>query len=329
LIDCFQSIEPKGECVNLTDTNIATSSKIIELPYRLCDVFTATPLQGNQLAVFEDAGDLTSAEMQRLANETNLSETTFILRRDAEIERREGVHVRIFTTSEELPFAGHPTLGTASTIRSFFPEYANADEIVLDLKVGKIPVRFDSNKQIGRAAYGVMTQTKPTFSALHEPAKAASALGLSPEDLLPGATPQTVSTGLPYCVVPLRSLDVLGRLHVPQREATAYLLTMGARFAYCLAPIPNQRNTWQARMQFYNGEDPATGSAAGCAISYLVEHGLAASGEQVHLCQGVEIGRPSDLFVSAEKTAAGVDKVRVGGSTVPVARGLVFLERFT
>jgi trans-2,3-dihydro-3-hydroxyanthranilate isomerase len=301
----------------------------LELPYRLCDVFTSTAFRGNQLAVFEDAGDLTTAEMQRLANETNLSETTFIIRRDAATEGREGIRVRIFTTQEELPFAGHPTLGTAATIRTYFPGYEDAEQIVLDLNVGKIPVRFDAGKQTGNSPYGVMTQAKPVFGALHDPARAAAAFGLSGDDLLRDATPQTVSTGLPQCIVPLRSLEVLGQLQIPQREATAYLSTMGARFAYCIARVPGESNVWQARMQFYNGEDPATGSAAGCAISYLVEHSLAAPGSEVHLRQGIEIGRPSDLYVSAEKTIAGVDKVRVGGSTVSVAKGLVFLERFT
>ncbi len=129
--------------------------------------------------------------------------------------------------------------------------------------------------------------------------------------------------------MPLRSLEVLGRLQIPQREATAYLATMGSRFFYCLARVPEQPNVWQARMQFYNGEDPATGSAAGCAISYLVEHSLAESGQQIHIRQGVEIGRPSDLYVSAKWTTGGIDEVRVGGSTVPVAKGLVFLARFT
>jgi trans-2,3-dihydro-3-hydroxyanthranilate isomerase len=310
-------------------SNAVTSSIRLELAYRLCDVFTATPFQGNQLAVFEDAGELTAAEMQRLANETNLSETTFIIRRDPVVERKEGVRVRIFTTQEELPFAGHPTLGTASTIRSFFPEYADAEQIVLDLNIGKLPTQFSSDRQNGNVPYGVMTQKKPTFGALHEPARAAAALGLSADDLLPGTAPQTVSTGLAYCVVPLRSLEVLGRLQIPQREATAYFATMGARFFYCLAPVPGESNTWQARMQFYNGEDPATGSAAGCAISYLVEHSLTVSGQHVHLRQGVEIGRASDLFVSAQKTESGIDQVTVGGSTVPVAKGVVFLERFT
>jgi trans-2,3-dihydro-3-hydroxyanthranilate isomerase len=302
----------------------------IELPYRLCDVFTATRFQGNQLAVFEDAGALSGAEMQRLANEMNLSETTFILRREESVERREGIRVRIFTTQEELPFAGHPSLGTAATIRGFFPEYAGAEEIVLDLNVGKVPVRFSADPGHDSAPYGVMTQRDPVFGSLHDPAEAARALGLVPDDLAPGTAPQTVSTGLAYCVAPLRSLEVLGRLQIPQREAGAYLERMGTRFFYCMAAVPGEPNAWRTRMQFYNGEDPATGSAAGCAIAYLVQHQLAPPGQQIRLVQGVEIGRRSDLYVSANKTAGGeIVEVRVGGSTVPVAEGRVFLERFT
>ncbi len=308
---------------------IPRSATRLELPYRLCDVFTATPLEGNQLAVFEDAGELTTAEMQRLANETNLSETTFILRRDAEIERREGVRVRIFTTQEELPFAGHPTLGTAATIRSFFPEYAGAAEILLDLNVGRVPVRFRADSELGSPPYGVMTQIKPSFGALHEPARAAAALGLSLDDLENAPAPQTVSTGLPYCVVLLRSLESLSRLQVPEPAGTEYLKGMGARFFYCMARVPGELNAWRTRMQFYGREDPATGSAAGCAISYLVRHGIVVPGHEVHLRQGVEMGRPSDLYTSAQLVSEEVDEVRVGGSTVPVAKGHVFLERFT
>jgi len=201
---------------------------------------------------------------------------------------------------------------------------------LLDLNVGKIPVGFFPDQQKGNVRYGVMTQAKPTFGALHEPARAASALGLSDENLMSGAGPKTVSTSLPYCAAPLRSLEVLGRLQkIPQSEATAYLATMGARFFYCMARVPGQPDVWQAYMQFYNGEDPATGSAAGCAIAYLVEHSLAGSGRQIHIRQGVEIGRASDLYVSAKGTANGIEEVQVGGSTVPVAKGLVFLERFT
>jgi trans-2,3-dihydro-3-hydroxyanthranilate isomerase len=302
----------------------------LELAYRLCDVFSATAFQGNQLAVFEDAGVLSDAEMQMLANEMNLSETTFIVRREEAVERREGIRVRIFTTQEELPFAGHPTLGTAATIRRFFPEYAGAEEVVLDLNVGRVPVRFSSDQGHDSAPDGVMTQRDPVFGSIHDPAEAARALGLAVDDLAAGTTPQTVSTGLAYCVAPLRSLDALGRLQIPQRDAAVYLERLGTRFFYCIAAVPGEPDTWRARMQFYNGEDPATGSAAGCAIAYLVQHGLASPGRQIHLVQGVEIGRRSDLYVSANRTASGeIVEVRVGGSTVPVAEGRVFLKRFT
>jgi trans-2,3-dihydro-3-hydroxyanthranilate isomerase len=301
----------------------------IELPYRLCDVFTTARFHGNQLAVFEEAGELSPDEMQTLANETNLSETTFVLRRDEETERREGIRVRIFTTREELPFAGHPTLGTAATIRSFFPEYAGAERIILDLNVGKVPVRFLSDGDSHGAPYGIMTQRKPVFGTVHDRLESARAIGMTAEDLSPTVAPQTISTGLSYCVTVVRSIDVLERLQIPQREATEYLARTDARFFYCIAAVPGEPSMWRARMQFYNGEDPATGSAAGCAIAYLVEHGLASSGEQVHFMQGVEIGRRSDLYVRAKRTHSGIDEVEVGGSTVPVAKGYVFLERFT
>src|SRR5579875_3156287 len=111
-----------------------------EFVYHLCDVFTGTPFQGNQLAVFENAGGLTTAEMQKLANETNLSETTFIMRRSAEMEANRGVRVRIFTTQEELPFAGHPTLGTASFIRLHYGPVQGAETVILKLNAGPIPV---------------------------------------------------------------------------------------------------------------------------------------------------------------------------------------------
>jgi trans-2,3-dihydro-3-hydroxyanthranilate isomerase len=327
--DSCESIEgSKGACqLSAEETG---SPNPLELPYRLCDVFTTTPLQGNQLAVFEDAGALTTEEMQKLANETNLSETTFIVRKEREIERKEGIRVRIFTTREELPFAGHPTLGTAATIRAYFPDYAQAEEIVLDLNVGKVPVRFFAEHGSPSMPYGVMTQPKPVFGGVHDPVAVAAALGLRLDDLSPVAAPQTVSTGIAQCVVMLRSLDPLKRLQIPQREATAYLASAGARFFYCIAAAPRESDTWRARMQFYGGEDPATGSAAGCAIAYLVHHGLASAGRQIHFVQGVEIGRRSDLFVRASKTPAGeIVEVTVGGSTVPVAKGIVFLRRFT
>jgi trans-2,3-dihydro-3-hydroxyanthranilate isomerase len=295
-----------------------------ELEYRLCDVFTAKPLEGNQLAVFLDAGSLEDAEMQAIAREMNLSETTFIVRRDPAIERERGVRVRIFTTQEELPFAGHPTLGTSSTIRREVAEYASAEIITLDLNAGRVPVVFSTERNVGGRSYGEMTQQDPVFGVAHDAAEIAPLLGLRQEDCAEQPRPQTVSTGLPYCIVPLRSIDALGRLTVDLRGAERYFRTSDAKFFYVIAP--DGSGAWRARMQFYNGEDPATGSAAGCAIAYLVGHQIVAAGEQLHIRQGVEIGRPSDLYVSANATSGKIVEVRVGGSTVHVAKGRLFLE---
>ena len=294
-----------------------------ELEYRLCDVFTATALEGNQLAVFLDAGSLADAEMQAIAREMNLSETTFIVRRDPAIEQERGVRVRIFTPQEELPFAGHPTLGTSSTIRRELAEYGGAETITLDLNAGRVPVVFSAERNVGGRSYGEMTQPDPVFGVEHDAAEIAPLLGLGQEDCAELPRPQTVSTGLPYCIVPLRSIDALGRLTVDLRGAERYFRGSDAKFFYAIAP--HGPAVWRARMQFYNGEDPATGSAAGCAIAYLVRHRMAAPGEPVHICQGVEIDRPSDLYVSANSISGKIAEVRVGGSTVHVAKGRLFL----
>jgi trans-2,3-dihydro-3-hydroxyanthranilate isomerase len=295
-----------------------------EFSYQLCDVFTSRPLEGNQLAVFPEANGLSDAEMQALARETNLSETTFVVRRDAALERERGIRVRIFTTQEELPFAGHPTLGTAATIRSLFPELHGAEKIVLDLNAGQVPVVFPPERNAGSAAFGVMTQPRPVFGSMHEHGDVAPLLGLKVEDLLPDVRPQTVSTGLPFCVTVLRTVDALGRMRVNLAAAERYFQGRDVKFFYAIAE--EQTGEWRARMQFYNGEDPATGSAAGCAISYLVRHMLVPPGSEIHLRQGVEMRRPSDLYISANLSGGEVSEVRVGGSTVPVAKGRFFLE---
>ena len=307
-----------------------------EIAYQLCDVFTDRPLEGNQLAVFPDASGLSDAEMQALASETNLSETTFICRREPTVELERGVRVRIFTTEEELPFAGHPTLGTAATIRTLFPEFCRAEKIVLDLNAGRVPVVFpgEKNGAGSEAAFGVMTQPQPIFGRVHQSADIAPLLGLRSDDLMEKLAPQTVSTGLPFCVVVLRSVEALGRLRVQLSQAEDYFAAVNknraddrepqAKFFFAIAP--EAPGKWRARMQFYNGEDPATGSASGCAISYLVKHGMVAWGEEVHLRQGVEMHRPSDLYLSARLVDGKINEVRVGGSTVLVANGRFFLR---
>src|SRR6516165_1049538 len=243
----------------------------LELDYFVVDVFTETALKGNGLAVVMNTAGLTTEHMQAIAREFNLSETTFVERRDAAVEKAEGVRVRIFTTQEELPFAGHPTLGTASVLKLEAPEVLHGDVVKLALKVGPVPVRFEA-----RGLFGEMTQRDPEFGAELDRAEVAMLTGLEVEDLEGSAAPQVVSTGTAFAIVALRSSDALSRLHVRQEEATKYLRERGGRWFYVLGPTGIESPAWRARMQFYGGEDPATGSAAGCAIGYLVRHGLVA-----------------------------------------------------
>src|SRR5262249_40192853 len=163
--------------------------------YHLCDVFTDTPFHGNQLAIFEDAGSLTQAEMQRLAKETNLSETTFVVRRPAEMERLRGVRVRIFTVQEELPFAGHPTQGASTFMRQHLPEYSDRESITLELNVGAVNVRFSSSasRSTNGPVHGEMTQPDPVFGQTHDPAAVARAIGVEAHDLAEAMPVQTVS----------------------------------------------------------------------------------------------------------------------------------------
>ena len=298
------------------------------LDYFVADVFTETPLKGNPLAVVMNTCGLETAQMQAIAREFNLSETAFVERKAAEVERMEGVRVRIFTAQEELPFAGHPTLGTASVLAEFAPETLREGTVTLAEKVGPIPVRFERRAN-STGLFGEMTQRDPEFGAGLDAREIAPLLGLAAADLDPALTPQVVSTGNPFAIVVLRSVEALERLKVDQEASTAWLRERAARWFYVLAPNPDQDQgltQWQfrARMQFNGGEDPATGSAAGCAISYLVAYGVVRPNTRVHLRQGVEIGRPSDIFLSARKEMARVTDVRVAGSTVLVAKGQLF-----
>ncbi len=294
--------------------------------YALVDVFAERPLEGNQLAIFTDARGLSSEEMQALARETNLSETTFVLPREPEVERERGVQVRIFTVAEELQFAGHPTLGTASWLYWNHATLRGAEQITLDLRVGPIPVRFGAPREEEQGIFGTMKQNDPVFGDIHDRAAVADALGLSIDDLDPELPVQTVSTGMAFCIVPLRSLQVAARLALPQKTARAYLHRSDAKFFHCITRADAGSGAdWHARMQFYNGEDPATGSASGCAIAYLVRHDLAASAQPIVIEQGIEMLRPSRIHVSATIDGEVVSQVFVGGRTIPVAMGRLFL----
>jgi trans-2,3-dihydro-3-hydroxyanthranilate isomerase len=288
------------------------------------DVFSSKSLEGNSLAVFFDARELSDAEMQSVAKEMNLSETTFILPRDAATERERGVRVRIFTVQEELPFAGHPTLGTAFALRAD----SGAKEIALELNVGNVPVRFDDAP--GEAAFGEMTQIDPTFGVQHDREAVARATGLNLGDFDPALPIETVSTGIPYMVTPLKSLAVIQKLRVDLNRAAEYLEKTGGKFFYFVTrETVDPAARLHARMLFYNGEDPATGSAAGCAAAWMVAHKVAESDERVLIEQGIEMQRPSRIFVRASRGKNQRDNrivnVRVGGNAIEVMRADFFL----
>jgi trans-2,3-dihydro-3-hydroxyanthranilate isomerase len=284
------------------------------------DVFTSVPLEGNQLAVFADGSGLSDAEMQALAKETNLSETTFIMPRDAATERERGVRVRIFTTTEELPFAGHPTLGTAMVVRNDAQRSnGSAEEVALDLNVGRIPVRFSTRDGL---PFGLMTQRDPEFTNKHSREDVARAAGLAIDDIADDLPIQTVSTGNAFAIVPLKSLAVLQKLSPTWANMKAYLDKSDAKFFYFVSrETLNPDAKLQSRMVFYNGEDPATGSAAGPCAAWAVQYGVVPPDQQVLMEQGLEMKRRSQIFFSAGRNDGKIVNVRVGGHVAEVARG--------
>jgi trans-2,3-dihydro-3-hydroxyanthranilate isomerase len=291
---------------------------MLRLPYVTVDVFTSRALEGNQLAVYTDGSALTTEQMQTVAREMNLSETTFVIPRSFEEEKEKGHRVRIFTVNEELPFAGHPTLGTAWVLRGI----GGADEIVLDLNVGKVPVRFSTENG---QPFGEMRQRDPEFGQTHSREVVARAVGLKIDDLASDVPIQTVSTGMPFVVIPVQKLSTLQKLSFNYGNVVEYLAKTDGKFLYFVSrETVDPKARLHARMIFYNGEDPATGSAAGCTSAWMAMHGVAKTDERVLIEQGIEASRPSRIFVRAEKTGDRVVNVRVGGQAVEVARGELY-----
>src|SRR5260370_36335172 len=249
------------------------SASVKKLSMVQVDVFTDRALTGNALAVFLDGRGLSTEQMQALARETNLSETTFITPADAAAEKTRGVRVRIFTVQEELPFAGHPTLGTAFVLHGQTSAEAEADEVRLDLNVGTVPVRF--TQESAQPAFGEMTQKNPEFGAIHDVEAIARVTGLSAADFDNSAPIQTVSTGFPFTIAALRSLKTLQHLRLDVNRCGEYLALSGGKFFYfvCRETV-DPKARLHARMIFYNGDDPSTGPAAGCCTAGMVAHGV-------------------------------------------------------
>ncbi|UPM42074.1 PhzF family phenazine biosynthesis protein [Halocatena salina] len=280
--------------------------------FHIVDVFTQRRYAGNQLAVVESRGELSSKTMQRIAAEMDYSETTFIESFDA----NGGYDVRIFTPTEEIPFAGHPTLGTAAVLRERTAEDGDRDaEIALDLPVGTIPVRSEHD---GERETLWMRQQQPEFGEQLDREPVAAALSLSTNELSADQPVQIVSTGLPTIVVPLTDRSALEAATIDRSAYDALVESRDAKnvFIFCDEPR-NDDNDLAARMFApYHGvpEDPATGSANGCLAGYLVEQGTDDVALRVE--QGYEMGRPSLLHLRADEHS-----IEVGGSVVRVATG--------
>ena len=277
--------------------------------YVIADVFTDSPLEGNGLAVFTDARELAEERLQPLARELNLSETVFVY------PPEQGGHakIRIFTPATEVPFAGHPTLGTAFVLGGPL----QLEEIRLETGAGVIPVRLE--REGSRIVFGWMTQPVPTVEP-YEPAEALlAALGVE-ESLLPV---ELYDNGLPHVYVALGSEDEVAALQ-PDLGALARLpAVLGVN---CFA---GSGTSWKTRMFAPAGgvpEDPATGSAAGPLACHVVRHGRVEPGTQIEISQGVEIKRPSTLFARVDGSPEKIERVEVGGSAVIVARGEFRLE---
>jgi trans-2,3-dihydro-3-hydroxyanthranilate isomerase len=266
------------------------------------DVFTTRPLAGNPLAVFHDGRGFSASKMQAIAREMNLAETTFVL---PPTVAHADARVRIFTVTEELPFAGHPTLGTAFVVAK------GRTEIRLQMKAGVIPVRR-------QGSYLEMRQNDPVFGSTIPRDQLAPAIGLSSADLDPRVTPQVVSTGLPFLIVPLRTEDALSRLHADYSVLLSLLRRCGGHFPYYLV---TGEDRLQARMFSTAFEDPGTGSAAGCAAAFLVRYGLRPPNQAFKILQGRGIHRPCQITAQASLSASKVDNVRVGGHVVTVLTG--------
>lgn len=292
------------------------------LDFYIVDVFAESKYAGNQLAVVRGAAHLTTEQMQRIALEMNYSETTFIL---ADDERDGGYDVRIFTAHEELPFAGHPVLGTAYILQREVVGIS-FEQLTLNLKVGPIPVRFTYDRD-GLPDVLWMRQRPPVYGVEASAEAVAQALNLNPVDVDTRFPAQTVSTGSPFLIVPLNTLDAVKRA----RPDTEHYLTVahdaGARWLFCFAPETYAAdNHLNARMFAVepNGtiwEDPATGSANGCLAAYLAhQRYFDTDAIDVRVEQGYEIKRPSLIRLRTEPTG-GELAVYVGGKVFMVAAG--------
>ena len=269
--------------------------------YVVADVFTDTPLTGNQLAVFTDARGLDDAMMQALALEVGFSETVFVLPPEA----GGNVRIRIFTPHYELPFAGHPTLGTAFVLGAPL----QLAVITLETGRGNVPVALERDES-GRLIFGRMEQPVPAVEPFAETEALFAALGVQSSEL----PVERYDNGATHLFVALESEEAVAAL----RPNVAAVVEFGVTGVSCFA---GSGDRWKTRMFWAGGEDAATGSAAGPLACHLARHGRIAWGDEIVISQGAEIGRPSIIYARADGGDGLIDRVEVGGQAVTVARG--------
>ncbi len=291
-----------------------------ELTFYIVDVFAEQKFSGNQLAVFTNAKNLSTDQMQQIASEMHYSETTFI---QSGLQDNGGYDVRIFTPAEEVPFAGHPTLGTAFVIREKLQDEPT-DQVILNLRVGQISAQYEKP---GSRLW--MHQQSPQFGEIVENSALAKVLDISPEDFHPDYPSQIVSTGLPFIIVPLKSMNAVKKARLNFTHYPEALEGLETKAILIFAPETEYpENDLHVRVfaEYYGVlEDPATGSANGCLAGYLAQHQYLQTKEiDISVEQGYEIDRPSRLFL---RTTIQNDEIQVfvGGQVISVANGTLEL----
>ena len=300
---------------------IVRTDKIQKNTFHILDVFAEEKYAGNQLAVVRVKKKLSDLEMQRIAREINFSETTFIL---SDVPQKRGYDVRIFTPQKEIPFAGHPTLGIAYIIQKEIIKKP-VKSVILNLKVGQIPVSFSYRG--GKISRLTMKQMEPTFGRRFDIQKIAEVLSLNESEIDERFPIEEVSTGLPFIIVPLKTLDTVKRAMVEKERYIELIKDIDAKAILIFCPETYKKeNHLNVRMfaPYYGiSEDPATGSANGCLAGYLVKHRYFNKEQiNVRIEQGYEIGRPSMLFLKAKKIGDGIE-IYVGGKVVEIVRGVL------
>lgn len=285
-------------------------------PFFILDVFAESKYAGNQLGVVLNANDIPAADMQRIARETNFAETTFVL---SDAPRDGGYDVRIFTPKAEVPFAGHPTIGTAWLIRNEILA-EKPEELTLNLGVGPIRVTFEHANDLAW-----LHQTEPEFGAEFNVAKIAELFGIEEQDIDAGFPVQSVSMGIEFVVIPLRSQAALKRANFNRERCNALAIPELPQLQFLFCPEPHSdENDLCARMfadAYGVPEDPATGSANACLAGYLLrQQCLEHDSIDIRVEQGHEIDRPSLLHVRGRATPDGM-AISVGGRVVMTARG--------